>query len=643
MLFGRGGADRLFGGADNDMLAGGTANDLVLGEQGNDIFVWNSGDARDVFEGGAGVDSAVVNGSSAGETFAITANGPRVQIDNVNEILLEITAENLRVNGLGGDDVIRGSGGLATLTRITMDGGAGNDGLVGGDGDDMLLGGDGADIVSGGRGNDVAQLGSGDDSFLWNASEGNDQVEGQAGRDQLVFRGSAAAEIFELSANGNRLRLARNLDNIALDVDDVEQLHVDAGDGSDSITVNDLSATDVTDLRLTVDPLPLSGVGGFPADTITIKGTAGADVVQLLAAPNSLTLVGLATAITVDGLQIGNDLFVVDALAGNDVVNASALPVSLLNFVLFGGIGNDTLQGSQGVDAISGGDGDDFVDGNGGADLVNLGAGNDTFRWDVGDASDQVEGAAGLDTMVFNGFVTSEMFELSANGNRLRLTRNLGNIVMDVDDVERVDLNASNGQDVVTVNDLTNTDVTTVNISLEAGAGGAGDGLADTVIVNGRQSDDSFQIASFDNGTRVAIATTAFPFISIRGGEAANDRLVVNSLGGDDLIDAASLAANAIALTLNGGAGNDELSTGGGNDLVNGGTGDDTIFLGTGNDTFVWATGEGNDTVEGNGGADRLVFIGSDESENVRLSANGNRLGVLPQCRHRWQREDRPE
>ena len=102
--------------------------------------------------------------------------------------------------------------------------------------------------------------------------------------------------------------------------------------------------------------------------------------------------------------------------------------------------------------------------------------------------------------MVFNGSVTSEMFELSANGNRLRLTRNLGNIVMDVNDVERVDLNASNGIDVVTVNDLTSTDVTTLNVSLEAGVGGAGDGLADTVIVNGRQSDDAIQIASFDNG-----------------------------------------------------------------------------------------------------------------------------------------------
>ena len=189
------------------------------------------------------------------------------------------------------------------------------------------------------------------------------------------------------------------------------------------------------------------------------------------------------------------------------------------------------IFGRGGVDRLFGGGDNDTLIGGAANDIAFGESGNDTFRWDVGDGSDQVEGAAGLDTMVFNGSVTSEMFELAANGNRLRLTRNIGNIVMDVDNVERVDLNASNGIDAVTVSDLTNTDVTLLNISLEAGVGGAGDGLADTVTIKGRQSDDSFQIASFDNGTRVAIATTAFPFITIKGGEATNDRLIVNTLG----------------------------------------------------------------------------------------------------------------
>jgi hypothetical protein len=47
-------------------------------------------------------------------------------------------------------------------------------------------------------------------------------------------------------------------------------------------------------------------------------------------------------------------------------------------------------------------------------------------------------------------------------------------------DVERVDFNALGGADVVTVNDLSGTDVKSVNVD-----DGAGDGAADRVIVNG--------------------------------------------------------------------------------------------------------------------------------------------------------------
>ena len=88
--------------------------------------------------------------------------------------------------------------------------------------------------------------------------------------------------------------------------------------------------------------------------------------------------------------------------------------------------------------------------------------------------------------MLFNGSAGNEIFDVSANGGRVRFTRNLGNIVMDLNDVERIDLNALGGTDTITVNDLTGTDLVEVNVNL-AGAIGrrAGDGQPDTVIVNG--------------------------------------------------------------------------------------------------------------------------------------------------------------
>ena len=56
---------------------------------------------------------------------------------------------------------------------------------------------------------------------------------------------------------------------------------------------------------------------------------------------------------------------------------------------------------------------------------------------------------------------------------------------MDTAGVERVDFNALGGADLVTVNDLTGTDVSDVNVDLAGALGGAtGDNAADRVVLN---------------------------------------------------------------------------------------------------------------------------------------------------------------
>ena len=52
--------------------------------------------------------------------------------------------------------------------------------------------------------------------------------------------------------------------------------------------------------------------------------------------------------------------------------------------------------------------------------------------------------------------------------------------------------------------------------------------------------------------------------VNIVGAEAANDRLTVNALAGDDVEDASGVAAGAIQLTLSGGDGDDVLIGGDG-------------------------------------------------------------------------------
>ncbi len=159
--------------------------------------------------------------------------------------------------------------------------------------------------------------------------------------------------------------------------------------------------------------------------------------------------------------------------------------------------------------------------------------------------------------MLFNGANVNENIDISANGKRVRFFRNVANVTMDLNDVEGIDFNALGGADEITVNDLTGTDVTAVNLNLESTPGsGTGDGQADTVIVNGTNGDDAIGVAG--NASGVAVLGLA-ALVNITGAEAANDRLTVNALAGDDVVEASGLPAGVIGLTEDGGDGDDVL------------------------------------------------------------------------------------
>jgi Ca2+-binding RTX toxin-like protein len=630
ILLGKGGDDLLFGGDGNDVLTGGTGNDQVFGEAGNDRMIWNPGDGTDLNEGGDGIDTVEVNGGNASESFTATPNGTRVRFDRVSPAPFSLdigTTENLVVNMNGGDDTFVGSNGLAPLISLTVDGGAGNDSITGGDGNDVLIGGDGNNIIIGGRGNDVLTGGAGNDTFVWNPGDGSDVVEGQGGVDTLQFNGSNANENIDLSANGSRLRLFRDVGNVTMDVNGVEQVNVAALGGADTITVNDLSRTDVTGVNLDLASPPGSGVGDGQADTVIVNGTAHADAIQITGSGSSYTVAGLTATVAVQGSEGANDQLVVNTLGGNDSVTAAGLPAGVVGLTVDGGAGNDNITGSDGNDMLIGGDGNDFIIGGRGSDVAFLGDGNDTFVWNPGDGSDVVEGQGGHDILQFNGSNANENIDLSANGSRLRLFRDVGNITMDVNGVEQVNVAALGGADTITVNDLSGTGVTDVSLDLAATPGsGVGDGQADTVIVNGTADADAIAISG--TGSTVVVAGLSAT-VRITHAEGANDSLRVNGLAGNDTIEASRLHAGVIALTLDGGDGDDVLTGSAGNDLIVGGRGSDTAFMGAGDDTFVWNPGDGSDVVEGQGGVDTLQFNGSNASENIDLSANGSRLRLF--------------
>ena len=271
--------------------------------------------------------------------------------------------------------------------------------------------------------------------------------------------------------------------------------------------------------------------------------------------------------------------------SGNDTITGGSG-----NDTLSGGPGNDTLNGGDGNDVLQGGDGNDFIDGGKGSDAVSLGAGDDTFVWNPGDGSDTVDGGTGLDTMLFNGANVNEQFNVSANGARVRFTRDVANIVMDLSGIEVANVNTLGGADTMTVNDLSGTDLTQLNLDLANPPGsGVGDGQADAVIVNGNNGADSVTVSGDASGVSVV---GLFTQVNIKGTESANDRLSVNTLGGDDALDASGLLSGAISFVADGGDGNDVLIDGAGNDTLIGGAGDDVLIGGPGVDVLDGGPGD---------------------------------------------------
>jgi Ca2+-binding RTX toxin-like protein len=623
ILNGKGGDDLLFGGDGNDVMDGGTGTDQLFGEAGNDRMIWNPGGGTDLFEGGDGIDTAEVEGGNGAEIFTITANGTRVRFDRVSPgpFSLDIgTTENLVVNANGGDDVITAGNGLAALIHLTLDGGAGNDTITGGDGNDTLIGGDGNDTINGGRGSDTADLGAGNDTFVWNPGDGSDVVEGGADFDTLVFNGSNINENFAISAKGSHAQFTRDIGAVTMDLHGIERIAFAALGGADKIVVDNLSATDVKEVAIDLAATIGSGIGDGQADSVTVNATNGSDTITIAGSGGSVAVNGLAAQVTIAGAEGANDALIVNGLNGNDTIDASALAAAVINLTIDGGGGNDTIIGSAGSDMLIGGTGNDIVTGNRGNDVALLGDGNDTFIWNPGDGSDAVDGGSGTDTLVFNGANVSERIDISANGDHVLFTRDVGAVNMDLHGVEHIQFTALGGNDQITVGDLSGTVVTQVAIDLGTPAGsGIGDGLADSVTVNATAGEDHIRVAS--SGASVVVSGLSDQ-VTIAGAEGANDSLVVKGLDGNDTIDASSLHAGQVSLTIDAGLGDDTVTGSAGNDLLIGGRGNDVLKGGAGDDTFVWNPGDGSDFLDGQTGSDTMLFNGANVSETVTISAD---------------------
>jgi hypothetical protein len=200
--------------------------------------------------------------------------------------------DQLTIDGRGGDDLMSASSVPKGIIGLTLDGGRGTDVIIGSDGDDALLGGP---DVDGRKGDDRVRLGADIDRFSWRPGQGNDDVDGQGGHDVLSFFGTNDAEALDLSVHGRRLHLTRDVENVDLALDDVEEIDPVVFGGADTVAIGDLSGTGVELVDVNLEPALGSPGGDGQPDRVIATGTDRDDAIAVSGGANgALSVSGLA-------------------------------------------------------------------------------------------------------------------------------------------------------------------------------------------------------------------------------------------------------------------------------------------------------------------------------------------------------------
>jgi Ca2+-binding RTX toxin-like protein len=281
-----------------------------------------------------------VNGGDRPNAVALRlkAGDPtRIQVDAGDNGSADFAFARADVRAIGirmgnGRDSVRiddANGAFTDAIPTSIAGGNGDDTLNGGAGVETFSGGNGDDFVDGGRGNDRADLGRGDDTFQWDPGEGSDSIEGQSGNDRMLFNGAAGGETVTMTANNGRLIFFRQPGAVTMNTDDVEIVDFNALGGPDSITVNDLSGTDVTQTNLDLGAALGGNAPDGQLDSVIVDGTDGVDDINVAGNGSGADVTGLATAVSIKHADPTDadptDSLVVNTLAGADNVHLAGV------------------------------------------------------------------------------------------------------------------------------------------------------------------------------------------------------------------------------------------------------------------------------------------------------------------------------
>jgi Ca2+-binding RTX toxin-like protein len=282
-------------------------------------------------DGAGGDDVTAANGSAGPDVMAAIPSIDRFVIDGgpFAGFRVETFDETVRLNGLGDADSLTGVNGSDAVADLILDGGDGADTLTGRNFADVLIGGDGADTIDGNAGADQISGDAGDDVITWDPGDGNDSIEGGADADRFVFHGSNIGELIDIGAPNGRSIVSRNIGTVSVDLGGVEVLDVKLVGGHDVIAVNDLSATEVSDVQ--VDLAATGGGGDLIDDIVVVLATAADDAITVEAVGGGIDVAipGAATTRVVGSEAALDELFV-NGQAGNDTFSVTGPVASLI-------------------------------------------------------------------------------------------------------------------------------------------------------------------------------------------------------------------------------------------------------------------------------------------------------------------------
>ena len=520
--------------------------------------------------------------------------------DAVGSVLVEIADPTAKLsigyaNGAGTDQAITITDIHCETVPVHTDTGApGDDVINGGTGDDVLYGEQGDDTLAGGAGEDTLSGGQGDDSLSGDA--GADSLAGDAGADTVS--GGAGNDTIDGGTGADSLVGGddRDLFAVGLAADGTGD-SIDGSEGGDDYDTLDLTGAGPVRVDSTVTATdPGTGVKTY-AGTVTFLDGDG-NAVGTLDFENIENIVTDGDGI-VEGTD-GDDLIDYDYTGdpeGDMIDHGDAiLPHETPNDdIVEAGAGNDTVEAGLGDDLVYGGTGNDVEYGDAGDDTLYGETGDDALYGGAGD--DSLSGGEGDDTL--HGGDGNDTLDAGQDGDALY--GDAGDDLLMGGPREDV-LDGGTGDDTL-----------------------LGGNAADEIIggdgndsVEGNDGSDVINTASTEN-YGVGLPDQGYPGLYPADGDPNNDRDYVDGGAGNDTITTGDDDD-----TIHGGAGNDVINSGVDDDIVTGDDGDDVITSGEGDDTVDG--GAGDDTIYGGAGPSFPFDINIPDNAGDLVPDNGKDL-----------------